>query len=157
MTTILDKLATEVDKLESTKQTKSVIADENVPSVMEDLLQANELHYPKVNDVVEGIVLEVSSNAIYLDIEPFGTGIVLGREIKDGMLLLFPVRKAVLRMCKAESLVLPCCSSTSVSLFRSSNSCSTSCVLKYLFPTIRTIRMLLLIKSLYESTIFFLF
>ncbi|HCU70790.1 MAG TPA: 30S ribosomal protein S1 [Candidatus Moranbacteria bacterium] len=52
---------------------------------MEELLQTSELRFPKVNDVVEGMVIEVSSNAIYLDIDPFGTGIVLGREIKDGM------------------------------------------------------------------------
>jgi small subunit ribosomal protein S1 len=85
MTNILDKLATEVDKIDPSKPKMAAEPIESEPSVMEELLQTNELRFPKVNDVVEGEVIEVSSNAIYLDIDPFGTGIVLGREIKDGM------------------------------------------------------------------------
>lgn len=96
MTNILDTLATEVDKIParpaSKKSPKTAPASDEVaqtetaePSVMEQLMDSVELHFPKINDVVEGTVIEVSSNAIYLDIEPFGTGIVLGREIKDGM------------------------------------------------------------------------
>lgn len=91
MTDILDKLATEVDKIDESASKKpkktAKVAPENEAAVspMEELLENNELQFPKVNDVVTGIVIEVSSNAIYLDIDPFGTGIVLGREIKDGM------------------------------------------------------------------------
>jgi len=93
MTTILDTLATEVDKIvtnpaaqKTAKTSKNSLQIEEVEvSVMEQLLNSAEIRFPKVNDVVEGTVIEVSSNAIYLDIEPFGTGIVLGREIKDGM------------------------------------------------------------------------
>ncbi len=85
MPNILDKLATEVDKIDVSKTNQSVIADDVEMSPMEELLQSSELSFPKINEVVEGRVIEVSSNAIYLDIDPFGTGIVLGREIKDGM------------------------------------------------------------------------
>ncbi|MFA7209601.1 MAG: S1 RNA-binding domain-containing protein [Parcubacteria group bacterium] len=96
MANILDTLATEVDKIPArpagTKEAETTQSDtqnsQTEPvelSVMEQLLGSAELHFPKINDVVEGTVIEVGSNAIYLDIEPFGTGIVLGREIKDGM------------------------------------------------------------------------
>ncbi|MFA5993781.1 MAG: S1 RNA-binding domain-containing protein [Parcubacteria group bacterium] len=85
MPNILDKLATEVDKIDDSKAKKTIVADAVELSPMEKLLQGSELSFPKINEVVEGRVIEVSSNAIYLDIDPFGTGIVLGREIKDGM------------------------------------------------------------------------
>lgn len=91
MSNILDKLATEVDKISATG-TKSKMAQksqetaENEPvSVMDQLMDTQNLRFPMVGDVVEGTVIEIGSNAIYLDIEPFGAGIVLGREIKDGM------------------------------------------------------------------------
>lgn len=89
MTDILDKLATEVDKIQESKPAKagkkSVKTEEESDSIMDQLLASQEIKFPKINEVVEGTVIEVASNAIYLDIEPFGTGIVLGREIKDGM------------------------------------------------------------------------
>lgn len=78
MTNILNTLATEVDKITGSTEDGS-------GSVMEKLLSSVDMKFPKINDVVEGTVIEVGSNAIYLDIENFGTGIVLGREIKDGM------------------------------------------------------------------------
>ncbi|KKR20079.1 MAG: RNA binding S1 domain protein [Candidatus Moranbacteria bacterium GW2011_GWA2_39_41] len=91
MTDILDRLATEVDKIKTSKPAKTskkaaaVEPETAEMSVMEQLLASEDMKFPKINDVVEGTVIEVGSNAIYLDIDPFGTGIVLGREIKDGM------------------------------------------------------------------------
>ncbi|MDO8240608.1 MAG: S1 RNA-binding domain-containing protein [Candidatus Moranbacteria bacterium] len=91
MTDILDRLATEVDKIKTSKpaktskKTATVEPEAAEMSVMEQLLASEDVKFPKVSDVVEGTVIEVGSNAIYLDIDPFGTGIVLGREIKDGM------------------------------------------------------------------------
>jgi len=90
MTDILDKLATEVDKIQESKPTKAgkknvLVPDEAADSIMGQLLDSQDIKFPKINEVVEGTVIEVASNAIYLDIDPFGTGIVLGREIKDGM------------------------------------------------------------------------
>ena len=94
MSDILDNLAKEVDKITNSK---SGISEEITSKAAEDdlkeednspmgkLMSESDVKYPKVSDVIEGKVIEVGSNAIYLDIEPFGTGIVLGREIKDGM------------------------------------------------------------------------
>jgi len=101
MTSILDRLAKEIDKIsgkdrdgfsddtsisQPVKKNKTKAKQETeVKSKMEELLEGDVIKFPKIGDVVEGRVIEVSSSAIYLDIEPFGTGIVLGREIKDGM------------------------------------------------------------------------
>jgi len=87
MANILDNLAKEVDKIdeaEVSQKTGRQIKDAEV-SPMAELLEQSGVNFPRVGDVIEGKVLEVGSNAIYLDIESFGTGIVLGREIKDGL------------------------------------------------------------------------
>ena len=52
---------------------------------MADFLNQQKIIFPKVGDVIEGKVIEIDSNAIYLDLGVFGTGIVMGREIKDGL------------------------------------------------------------------------
>lgn len=98
MSDILTNLATEVDKLEEKKAsiqtTAAVQAEEGSkeepkekaePSVMDQLLDQDPTTFPSVGDTIIGTVLEVSSNEIYLDLGPFGTGLVLGKEIKDGM------------------------------------------------------------------------
>ncbi len=96
MANILDKLASEVDNLEDSGQEnssfdgsekigKNAQNDEETTGVMQTLLEEQEFSFPSVSDVIEGEVIEINSNAIYLDIPPFGTGVVLGREIKDGM------------------------------------------------------------------------
>jgi small subunit ribosomal protein S1 len=107
---ILDRLAKEIDKISSHepedkeeksltpkkeirvrqgKSGKKIQADKDDSleklSAMGELMESDSVKFPNVGDVVEGRVIETSSNALYLDIEPFGTGIVLGREIKDGM------------------------------------------------------------------------
>ncbi|MEK7598504.1 MAG: S1 RNA-binding domain-containing protein [Patescibacteria group bacterium] len=106
---ILDRLAKEIDKISgkeneltatssnigsgekvlpqksSAKKKSSQIKTSEAASLMEELIGEDAIDFPEVGDVVQGKVIETSSNAIYLDIEPFGTGIVLGREIKDGM------------------------------------------------------------------------
>jgi len=52
---------------------------------MEELLKENPIEIPEVGDVLEGKVIEVSSNYILLDLGPLGAGIVLGKEMKDGL------------------------------------------------------------------------
>ena len=52
---------------------------------MDNLLAKNLFHFPQVGDTVSGRVIDVSSNEIYLDLTPFGTGVVLGKEIKNGL------------------------------------------------------------------------
>ena len=97
MNDILDKLATEVDKISdeevTSDESKQKIAaksekEEKEPveeSEMDKLLAAHPVQFPLVGDTVIGTVIEISSNEIYLDLAPYGTGIVLGKEIKDGM------------------------------------------------------------------------
>lgn len=87
---ILDNLAKEVDKIKksASKSDKPAVKKdqpEEDTSVMGQLLATSEVKFPEAGDVIEGKVIEIGTNAIYLDIDPFGTGIVLGREIKDGM------------------------------------------------------------------------
>ncbi len=84
MANILDKLAEEVDKIKESKDAgkKASVKDS---SSMEDLLKNNPIQIPNVGDVLEGRVIEVFSNYILLDLESLGTGIVLGKEVKDGL------------------------------------------------------------------------
>ena len=86
MASILDKLAEEVDKIEEEdKDVKNMKKGDEKKSSMEELLDANPMQVPNVGDVLEGRVIEVFSNYILLDLEPLGTGIVLGKEVKDGL------------------------------------------------------------------------
>jgi small subunit ribosomal protein S1 len=98
---ILDKLAEEVDKIKETaepieidkkvskkasKKVKMVEKEEEKDeSLMGKLLEANPIKIPGVGDVLEGRVIEITSNSLLLDLGNLGTGIVLGKEIKDGL------------------------------------------------------------------------
>jgi small subunit ribosomal protein S1 len=94
MDNILDQLAKEVDKIPEEDISKSeekeideskAVKKEADDSPMGKLMSKKTVDFPQVGDVVEGIVIDVTSSEIYLDLPPFGTGIVLGKEIKDGM------------------------------------------------------------------------
>src|SRR5258708_2272256 len=52
---------------------------------MQDLLalEGVEIKVPKVGDVLEGRVLSVGKNEVYIDIEVIGLGVVRGRELYD--------------------------------------------------------------------------
>jgi small subunit ribosomal protein S1 len=100
---IFDTLAKEVDKVSDeteaeltsstsvSQETADIIEEsplkgtEASVSVMEELLKQTKINFPKVGDVIEGKVIEISSSAIYLDLGVFGTGVVMGKEIKDGL------------------------------------------------------------------------
>jgi len=96
---ILDKLAEEVDKIKSniastepkkSKKTISKIAKttkEGNVSLMESLLEKNPVKIPQIGDVLEGTVMDITSNSLLLDLGALGTGVVLGKEIKDGLAL----------------------------------------------------------------------
>jgi len=99
MDNIYDTLAKEVDKVSEEKKEETTIKSEEIAqdssavaeestepaSTMADFLNQTKISFPKVGDVIEGTVLEIGSNAVYLDLGVFGTGIVLGKEIKDGL------------------------------------------------------------------------
>lgn len=91
---ILDKLAEEVDKIQEEtatpalkKSKKAVIeeSEEAPTSIMAALLEENPVKIPEVGDVLEGVVIDITSNSLLLDLGSLGTGIVLGKEIKDGL------------------------------------------------------------------------
>ena len=98
MSDILTKLADEVDKLanvnreinktagtKTRKSSQKVSSKEQNQSLMEQLLAKNPIELPTIGDTVLGEVIEIGSNEIYLDLGKFGTGIVMGKEIRDGM------------------------------------------------------------------------
>jgi len=89
MTDILDNLASEVDKLDekqsAAKTTTEDSTDEEKKTIMEELLSQKEIVFPEVGEVVEGTVINVSTQELYLDLGMLGTGLVLGKEIRDGL------------------------------------------------------------------------
>lgn len=86
---ILDKLAEEVDRIDEDQPVMDV--KDATPQVIEDnsvmgkLLEENPIEVPKVGDVLQGVVVDTTSNSLLLDFGPLGTGVVLGKEIKDGL------------------------------------------------------------------------
>jgi len=92
MDNILEKLATEVDKISQSEVSASAAnkfddsddSKEN-QSLMSSLFNGKESIFPQIGDIVEGKVLEIGTNELYVDLTPFGTGVVFGKEIKDGM------------------------------------------------------------------------
>ena len=73
----------------STK-TKSLISEEDLQNtekeelsngsgVMDKIFNTSA-NPPSVDDVIEGTVLSIEKSAVYIDIPPFGTGIIYGRE-----------------------------------------------------------------------------
>jgi small subunit ribosomal protein S1 len=93
--TIFDKLVEEVDKIKSSDvtSTSKTTEPEEDNSAMGKLLTANPIQIPKVGDVLEGTLIDIASNQLLLDLGPLGTGVVLGKEIKDGMKSLNKLKK----------------------------------------------------------------
>ena len=50
-----------------------------------ELLYENSPEIPEVGDVVPGTVIYVGSSSALVDLGPLGTGVVLGKEMKDGL------------------------------------------------------------------------
>lgn len=96
-TDILDKLAEEVDKInevateataEVVKKVKKIIkkvVDPTDDSPMAKLLEETPIEIPQIGDVIEGTVIDITSNSLLLDLGSIGTGVVMGKEIKDGL------------------------------------------------------------------------
>lgn len=63
------------------KATKKKKAEEEVkePTLM-DTLVAESANPPSVGDTVEGPVVSIGSGKVYIDLPPFGTGIIYGKE-----------------------------------------------------------------------------
>jgi small subunit ribosomal protein S1 len=92
---ILDKLAEEVDKIkeeavefflpQKVAKTATKKNDDEQPSPMEALLEQHPVKVPEIGEVLEGTVIDITSNSLLLDLGSLGTGMVLGKEIKDGL------------------------------------------------------------------------
>lgn len=91
---ILDELVSEADKTKEegsvvkankAKKTVSEADNEVDSSQMGVLLEKNPIKIPQIGDVLEGKVIDITSNSLLLDLGCFGTGVVLGKEIKDGL------------------------------------------------------------------------
>ena len=61
---------------------KEVIAN---PTPMDELLAKHVVEVPEVGDVIHGTVIHVASSSALIDLGPLGTGIVLGKEMRDGL------------------------------------------------------------------------
>ncbi len=89
---LLDKIVSEVKGEDEKKkasekkvEAKEVVIDENAS--MEELMQTavHDSDFPKVGDILECTVIDISSNVSLLDIGLIGTGMVIGREAKSGL------------------------------------------------------------------------
>jgi small subunit ribosomal protein S1 len=65
--------------------TTTTLEEKKPLSAMGALLEKEELAIPEIGDVIEGTVSFVSSNHALIDLGPLGSGIVLGKEMRDGM------------------------------------------------------------------------
>ena len=52
---------------------------------MEALLASHLVEIPEVGDVIHGSVIHVAPSSALIDLGPLGTGIVLGKEMRDGL------------------------------------------------------------------------
>jgi len=56
------------------------MTEEKKVNVVMDKILADSVALPKVGEMVEGEVIGIDKNALYIDLPPFGTGIIFGRE-----------------------------------------------------------------------------
>jgi ribosomal protein S1 len=53
-------------------------------NTMESLLQSYPIDLPIAGEDIKGTVLDIGTNAMYIDLGPIGTGVILGEELHDG-------------------------------------------------------------------------
>ncbi len=52
-------------------------------SLMDSLIMSTPINVPKVDDLVEGTVIEQKKSSLYVDLKPFGTGLIYGKEFNN--------------------------------------------------------------------------
>ncbi|OGI21953.1 MAG: hypothetical protein A2808_01870 [Candidatus Moranbacteria bacterium RIFCSPHIGHO2_01_FULL_55_24] len=52
---------------------------------MEQLLNEHIVEIPEIGDVVQGVVIHTGGSSALIDLGPLGSGIVLGKEMRDGL------------------------------------------------------------------------
>ena len=85
---LVDKASSQTKSRAAAADTKSTVkkGQEAAISPMDALLERQPLHIPEVGDVLPGVVIDIAAHSILLDLGAFGAGIVLGKEMKDGLL-----------------------------------------------------------------------
>ena len=85
MTTQID-LDKEIDQVlvAKTSKAKDKKAVTENSSPMAQLLKDNPIKVPKEGEKVKGKVIQIDNNAVYVDLLELGTGVVYGKEVKDG-------------------------------------------------------------------------
>lgn len=79
-------LDNEIDQVLSGKGAKDAkTAGDDSQSIMAQLLKDNPVKIPKEGDKVKGQIIQIDNNAVYIDLGDLGTGVVYGKEIKDGL------------------------------------------------------------------------
>lgn len=81
---------------EKIKNQKQVYNKDRKGDLMDNLLE-DSLIPPAKGDVVEGPVISIDTHAVYVDLAPFGTGIIYGRELMHA--------RDVIRRVKLDNLV----------------------------------------------------
>ncbi|MEA1926493.1 MAG: S1 RNA-binding domain-containing protein [Patescibacteria group bacterium] len=72
------------DVLEMSASAKKSLKSNKNSSLMKQLLEDHPMKMLQVGEKIEGLVVGIDSKALYIDLELFGSGIVYGKEIKDG-------------------------------------------------------------------------
>lgn len=85
---IVEQVKADTDKKEVIKE--DVVKDDIKPvdvdiNDMEILLDDSQVIIPKVGDVIDATVIDITASIVLLDIGPIGTGMVIGREAKSGL------------------------------------------------------------------------
>ncbi|MEW5908054.1 MAG: S1 RNA-binding domain-containing protein [Patescibacteria group bacterium] len=73
---------------------------------MDTTMKNAQVSIPKLNDLVEGIVIGKTSKGVFIDIPPFGTGIIYGRELnnaKDTLKVLKSGDRIIVKIVELEN------------------------------------------------------
>jgi small subunit ribosomal protein S1 len=73
-----EKFISQKEKKESSSE------DKEEEKTMEELIEQNPPHIPEEGSKVKGNVIAIDNHAVYVDLKDSGTGIIFGKEVKDG-------------------------------------------------------------------------
>lgn len=80
---LVDNVKTDTTNKKSVDKKATIKEEDN--SVMGKLLQSSNIDFPELGDVLDGVVIDVSPHSVLLDLGSFGTGIVYGKDTRDGL------------------------------------------------------------------------
>ncbi len=84
---IVEQVKADTDEKEVAQKviTEDVVEPVKKSDDMEMLLDDSQVIIPKVGDVIDATVIDITASIVLLDIGPIGTGMVIGREAKSGL------------------------------------------------------------------------